>query len=173
MRWLPWLAGLVLVAGVVSFVVVHFNNTAKPLPEKRSGPVERAPNVVEKTVPLQRAARIVAGEFILKAVSRKDAVAAYRLSGPYIRGGETLKQWVRDWDNPNVGVPIVPFTKPIMAAPIKVDVSHPRHAEIEVALVPKTKGQAQLFLMMLDKIGGRWFVNYFASRESPEMPAPE
>jgi hypothetical protein len=126
-----------------------------------------------KTVPLARAARLAAGDFILKAVQRKDATAAYRLSGPDIRGGETLAQWKRDWNDPDVGVPIIPFTQPIWKAPLKLDYSHPNEAQIEVALVPRSAGQAQLFIMVVHKYGKDWRVNYWAPRSSPALQHPE
>jgi hypothetical protein len=185
LRWLPWLSALVLAAGVIAFFVARSaDNTAPGSKEHFSKqPVQRVAPPAKK-VPLERAARVAAGDFILKAVQRKDAVAAYRLSGPQIRGGETLKQWKRDWNDPNVGVPIVPYTQPLLGAPIKVDASHPREAEIEVALVPKTKaapntpeGQAQLFLMILHKYGvgknARWLVDYWAPRSSNALPTME
>jgi hypothetical protein len=174
-RWLPWVAGLVLAAGVIAFLAVYFSNTA----ESTSTPLEKAPAYVpkqEKSVPISRAQRELAGKFILAAVMRKDPVQAYKLSGPEIRQGETLKEWIRDWKNPNVGVPIVPYTVPLDKAPMRVDTSTKNEAVLEVILIPKNADASQTtqFWLGMNAFGKgknrHWLVNYWAPSTRPSVP---
>jgi hypothetical protein len=174
-RWLPWIAGLVLAAGVIAFLAVYFNNTA----ESTSTPLEKAPAYVpkqEKSVPIARAQRELAGKFILAAVMRRDPVQAYKLSGPDIRQGETLKEWIRDWKNPNVGVPIVPYTVPLDKAPMRVETSTKSEAVLEVVLIPKSGDVSQTtqFWLGMNAYGKgknrHWLVNYWAPSTRPSVP---
>ena len=169
-RWLPWLSAAILVAGIATFLGVYFGNTANSKETFSQQNAYVAPK--HKKVPLSQAARDAAGKFILSAVQRTNAVQAYKLSGPSIRGDETLKQWLRDWKNPNVGVPIVPYTQQIWAAPMKIDYSYPKEAGLEVILVPKKGKKSYEFVMVLKKISGSWVVDYWGPRESPGAPTP-
>ena len=177
-RWLPWVAGLVLAAGVIAFLAVYFGNTA----ESPNTPLSNKPAYVptqEKAVPITRTQRDIAGKFILAAVMRKDPVQAYKLSGPDIRQGETLKEWLRDWKDPNVGVPIVPFTLPLDKAPMRVDTSTKNEAVLEVILIPKDAGasassQTTQFWLGMNAFGKgknrHWLVNYWAPSTRPSVP---
>src|SRR5512146_3092484 len=48
----------------------------------------------QKTVPLDSDAKAVARRFVQTAVARKNLREAYAFSGPAIREGMTLKQWL-------------------------------------------------------------------------------
>ncbi len=166
-RWLPWLAALTFAAGLIALLAVYYGNTAG----STSTPLENKPAYVpkqEKPVPLGREQREIAGKFILAAVMRKDPVLAYKLSGPDIRQGETLARWMRDWNDPNVGVPIVPFTVPLDEAPMRVDTSTKNEAYLEVILLPKRPdpNQTTQFYLGLQAYGHgqnrHWLVNYWA-----------
>lgn len=160
-----------LVAGAIVFIVARSHgSTASNAPTKAKSTGVPAK---QKAVPLASAVRVAAGDFILKAVQRSDATAAYNLSGPDIRGGETLAQWKRDWNDPNVGVPIVPFTEKLWRAPLKLDYSYSNDAQLEVILVSRSNRSGSLFIMGLHKYGKRWLVNYWAPRASPPLPHPE
>jgi hypothetical protein len=178
-RWLPWLAGIVLVAGVASILVVVLGgwNTAKPLPPPGpSTPVQRP--VTEKTVPLSSAARLVAGRFILTAVARRNVGEAYDLVGPQLRQGLTRAQWRTG------NIPVVPYpVSLVQLAPMKVDFSYRNHALLEVALLPKdgakvngVKIKPQLFYLELQTYGkGRarhWVVIGWVPRGAPHIPVP-
>jgi hypothetical protein len=174
-RWLPWIAALVLAAGVIAFLAVYFNNTA----ESTSTPLEKAPAYVPKqakSVPITRVQRELAGKFILAAVMRRDPVQAYKLSGPDIRQGQTLKEWIRDWKNPDVGVPIVPYTVPLDKAPMRVDTSTKSEAVLEVVLIPKSGDVSQTtqFWLGMNAYGKgksrHWLVNYWAPSTRPSVP---
>ena len=82
-RLFPWLSGLILVAGIVTFTVVYFGtNTAKPLPPVATpkGPVQVVKP--EKRVPAPKEAKLVAGKFILTAVQRRSWIVKCRTSRP-------------------------------------------------------------------------------------------
>jgi len=169
-RWLPWLAGLVLVAGVLAALIAFLGNTAHP----NNPVVSNRPAVVPtkpKTVPLPRDARRVAGEFILTAVGRQNLPRAWALSAPAVRGGMTYAEWLTG------NIPVVPYpAKAIKIAPIQIVYSYPGRALLQVFLVPK-KGagvKPALFLLGVKRYGegksGHWLVSYWAPRAAPEIP---
>jgi hypothetical protein len=173
-RWLPWFAGLVLAAGVITFLVTHYSNTA----ESQETPISNKPAVVpktEKSAPLPAVAKSVAARFIDAGVRRQNAVVAYQLSGPDIRQGQTLAEWKRDWNNPNLGVPIVPYPAAPNAA-LNVEYSYVNSALVDFALTPKdgAKVKNQLFKMELIRIGApghkHWVVNAWYPWEPPRIP---
>jgi len=179
MRWLPWLAGIVLTVGVLVGLISIFGlwNTAKPLPAAGpSTPVQRP--VVEKTVKLSPEARVVAGRFILTAVARENLDEAYGLVGPQLKAGLTRAQWRTG------NIPVVPFPVNLLKlSPMKVDYSYKDHALLEVALLPKPgskvngeKVKAQLFYLELRAYGKgknrRWLVTDWVPRGAPHIPLP-
>src|SRR2546421_8834325 len=94
-RLFPWFSALILVAGIVAFVIVHFGtNTAKPLTP--SGAPPRPVQVVKphKNVPVPKAAKVVAGEFILTAVQRRQLERPWPLVTKGIRPSLTRKKWM-------------------------------------------------------------------------------
>src|SRR5712692_425998 len=157
-RWLITLSGLVLVAGVVAVLIVFVfqnqtssvNNT--PITNKPAQIVKQAPNV-----PLTKAQREVAGRFILTAVARKNLAVAYSLVTDSLKQGLTLKQWQSG------NIPVVPFDVGAgLKAPMHVLYSHPRSAELQIALLPK-KGKGQFFILGLKAVGAgkqkHWLVD--------------
>src|SRR5205823_13561854 len=101
-RWLPWISAAVLVAGVITFMAVR--NTGRPAPadNRTSGPAQNAA-VAEKSIPLTRTQREIAGRFILTAVQRKNLAEAYRIIGPDIREGMPHK------DSLEGDIAVIPF----------------------------------------------------------------
>ena len=64
----------------------------------------------------------------------------------------------------------------IKFAPFKIDYSYPKHALIEIALLPTSKAQArgvrpQLFYVDLKKLKGKWVVDGWVPRSSPVVPS--
>jgi hypothetical protein len=172
MRMLPWISGLVLVAGVVAFLIVFFGNTADS--SETATPAQPGkPQIVkkEKQVPVPRAARVVAGKFILTAVQRKNLDQAWKISGPQIRQGLTHKQWMTG------NIPVVPWLGQIGVTPISVDYSFPKEVALTIVIAPKkgTAGRPDTFKMVLDKIGNgpdaRWLVQEWVPYEPPPIPA--
>jgi hypothetical protein len=163
-----------LVVGLIVFLSVKYWNTAKSTETPVSNQPAQTAAAPGKHVPLSAGARAVASLFIQKAVTREDATLAYRLSGPDIRQGSTLASWKRDWNNPNLGVAIQPFPA-AKGAKMLIDYSTANEAQLEFLLTRRPGAAAegwkkeQLFIMVLDKIGGRWRVNYWAPRNPPPI----
>ena len=163
-RWrkaLPWLTGAVLVAGVLVFVGVKWGNTghtnATPLHGKALD-VSKVP----KTIKLAPGAEKTARDFIRTAVARKDLRRAYELSGPQIRQGQTLEEWMTG------DIAVVPY--PVYAldfAPMKIDYSYKNEALIEIAMLPKQGSHVKPTMFMMSLIRdkrGNWLVNSWVPR---------
>ena len=167
-RWLLWLSGLVLAAGVAAVLVVFLRNTGS----STQAPFSNKPvDVVKqpKKVPLPQAARLVAGRFVLTAVQRKNLAEAWTLSGPAIRQELTYKQWLTG------NIPVVPFLDQISLAPIKVDLSTKNYALLEIILLPKNrKVRSEIFTLEMITVGKgknrHWVVNAWTPRSHPTIP---
>ena len=171
-RLFPWISALILVAGIVAFTIVHFGtNTAKPLAP--SGAPPRPVRVVkpDTSVPVPKAAKVVAGEFILTAVQRKHLERAWPLVTNGIRQGVTRRQWLTG------SIAVVPWLGRIGTTPLKVDYSYPREVEFTVAMLPAKgdKTKPDYFVMVLKKVGSgshaRWLVDQWVPRDTPPIPA--
>ena len=150
-RWLPWLAGAVLVAGIATSLVVFLGDgdsgkkTVTPISSSSTQPP------AAKRVPLAAATTRVARTFILTAVARKKLGAAYDLVGPEIKQGMSRAEWAKG------EIPVVPYpVSPKGITEMKVDVSEADHALLEVVLVPRSGDETkpQLFSIEL-RTGGR------------------
>ncbi len=162
-KWFPWVAGGVLLAGVVAALVLILPNTGGTT-AKEAAP---APNFKPQTVPQQklvkkvpRGARLVAGRFILTAVQRQNLDQAWPLAGPDVRAGMSRKEWMSG----NIAVPV--FLGGIKDAPMKVDYATKKSALLEVLLEPAKKGKdfkPGTFYIRVDKVGNgktaHWIVN--------------
>jgi hypothetical protein len=175
-KWLPWIAAVILAAGIIAFLIAYFGNTADTSATKdqfSSGkPV--TPQVVRQ-VPLARGARETVGTFLLTAVARRHLERAWPLVTENIKGGLTFKQWMSG------DIPVVPLNAPIAKAAItKIVYSHPRDAEINVVLVPKTPNRygikPTLYVIDVVKRGegakARWLVDYAQVQAAPGEPTP-
>jgi hypothetical protein len=166
---LPWVIGVGAVAAAIVGLVLWMGNTGESTntPLSTLAADDRSP--VPNTIKLDPEARTVAKQFIETAVARKNLRAAFPLAGPAIRQGQTLKEWLTG----NIAVVPYPVDK-IDYAPMKIDYSYPREAQIEVALLPKdgAKGvKSQLFIATLVKNKqGKWQVNAWVPRSSAPVP---
>ena len=163
---LPWIIAVVLVGGAIAAGIIWSNtgkSTATPLTNQPAVDVSKVP----ATVKLAPGAQTVARRFIETAVARKNLPEAYSLVTEQIKQGQSLKSW-------NTGnIAVIPY--PVYAvkyAPMKIDFSYPKEAQIQVALLPKTGSgaKAQLFIMDLVKRKGKWLVNSWVPRSSPMVP---
>ena len=166
-RMAPWISALVLVAGIVTFLLVFFRNTAKPEVSTPLTPAKPSQVAAQKNVPVEKQARLVAGRFILTAVQRKHLAEAWKLAGPPIRVGVTYKQWLSG------NIAVVPWFGKLGAVPLKVDYSYPGEAQFTVILAPKpgTKGKPDTFIMGLKKYGKQWKVTAWVPYEPPPVRA--
>jgi hypothetical protein len=170
-RWTIYgLSAAILVAGILAVLVAFTGSSGKTKQVFSNRPVVDV-SKNPKTVKLDPAARRVAGEFILTAVARKNLRKAYALAGPQIKQGQSLKEWLTG------NIAVIPYpVSDIKFAPFKIDYSFPRHALIEIALLPTAKAEArgikpQLFYVDLKKLHGRWVVDGWTPRASPVVPS--
>jgi hypothetical protein len=178
-RLLPWIAGAILAAGIVTFLIVFFRNTSDVAPaDKSAGPAVKTTS--QRTVPLDPSAQKLAITFIKTAVARKNPTLAYQISGPDIRQGQTLAQWTHDWNDPNVGISVIPYPiDQLKGSPFRVDYSYANEALLEVALLPKAsaKIKPQIFYIGLKRFGKgknrRWLVNYWGPHNVISLPSQQ
>jgi hypothetical protein len=168
-RALPWIAGAVLLVGVLAFwqTMVKTNDN----PETFSNERVRNMSTVE-TVPLAPEARQVVVQFIRTAVMRQNLAEAWKISGPQIRQNLTLRDWMTG------NIPVVPYPDAaVNRSPVKITWSHPTEAGLEVVLQPKagSKEKPQLFFVGVLKQGtgsqAKWVVDYWAPYAPPPIPS--
>ena len=169
-RFAPWVGGLLLVAGIAAAIVSFAPNRNAP-PQVLSKTPVKTP-VKEKTVPLRPAETNVARQFLKTAVARADLDAAWKISGPNVRGGLSYKEWLKG------DIPVIPYPiKSLATARFKIDYSYANEAVLEVALLPKTGAsiKPQVFylgLKLLRGPGGKrhWVVDNWVPRSSTLVP---
>jgi hypothetical protein len=165
----PWVAGLILIAGIVAFSTVYLFDTGTAVEEQITVRETGAAVIPEEkpTVALDPAARQVAGRFIVTAVARRSLAESYELTHPELRQGLSL----REWETGNIPVQYYPADA-IDKATFKIDESHSDEALLEVALVPKQGADVkpQIFFIGLKKVKGKWMVNYWAPRAGVSIP---
>ena len=162
---LPWVLGVLAVAAVVGLIIALLPSSSG---HKNAALTPNVPakivSQVPKTVKLDPTAEKVARRFIQTAVARKHLREAYRLAGPQLVQGQSLKGWISG------NIAVIPFPmNAVSLAPMKVDYSYKDEALIEVALLTKPKSgvKSQLFTMQLNRIGGKWVVNSWVPRSVP------
>jgi hypothetical protein len=168
-RALPWIAGAVLLLGVLAFWQTQTRTGGKA--ETFSD--DPAVNVgAEKTVPLPPEARQIAVQFIKTAVVRKNLRDAWAISGPGIKQDLTLKEWLSG------NIPVVPYPDAaVNESPVKVDWSYPNDVSLQVVMQPKagSKEKPQVFFIGLKKFGAgadaKWLVDYWAPYAPPPIPS--
>lgn len=167
-RALPWIAGLLLVAGVVAVVSVRATDddkgeAARPAPTAQPAVVDTQPEG-RRGGKVEPAARRAAGEFILAAAGRENLRKAWALSHPELR--EQCACSYKQWLTGNIPVPYYPVGN-IESAAFSVEEVTPNRTSLLVALVPKdgakVKGQTFWIELKKTKQGAkqRWLVNYF------------
>jgi len=114
----------------------------------------------------------VARTFLETAVLRKNLDASYGIVGPALKGGFSRAQW----HTGNIPVTYYPASN-AKTAPFKVKSSTKNALLLEVGLkvAPGTKiataAKALGFLLEVDRIHGKWLVNYFLSDYRPGVPS--
>jgi hypothetical protein len=169
-RLAPWIGGLLLVGGIAAAIVAFVPNR-DPAPQVISKTPPRVA-VKQKTVPLGAAQKSVARTFLKTAVARVDLAAAWKISGPNIRGGLTHAEWMTG------NIPVIPYPiKSLATARFKIDWSYPNEAVLEVALLPKAGAtiKPQLFVLGLKRVPGpggtrHWVVDNWVPRSDTLVP---
>jgi hypothetical protein len=168
-RALPWIAGAVLLTGVLVFWQTQTRSNSTPETFQQGN--VRNPSA-DKAVPLPPQARQIAVKFIKTAVVRKNLREAWKISGPGIRQDLSLRQWMSG------NIPVVPYPEADLAnAPVKVDWSYPNDVSLQVVMQPKkgSKEKPQIFYIGLKKFGSgadaKWLVDYWAPYAPPPIPS--
>jgi hypothetical protein len=166
-RRLFYVAVLVFAAGIVAFAAARIGNKGDVKPVARQGVPITDVSKVPKSQKLDPQAKRVAQEFILTAVARKNLRRAYDISGPQIKQGQSLKEWMTG------DIAVVPYPiADLKLAPMKIDYSYKNEAALEIALLPKDGSgvKSLIFYMDLIKKNGKWLVNAWVPRAAPEVP---
>jgi hypothetical protein len=174
-----WLSALVLIAGVVAFVTVRMGSSDDPKPSAAPAstvdgtdfdPGSSTTQPKESDVP--KAARKVAGEFILAAAGREDLEKAWAIAHPDLKRecGCTKNEWLTG----NINVQYFP-TDGLQGAAFTVDEVSPGRVVLEVLLTPKqgSELEPQAFYIGLKQVGGnsgKWLVDYWAPHSAIPVP---
>ena len=142
-RWIPWVAGAVLVAGIVAFAVTKLTD---------SNPAAAPPH---RAAPITAVERGVAREFIDTAVARKNLELAWEIAAPELREDMTLDEWKTGT------IPVVPYPVGQAVAQLKLVSSFTDTARFHVSFLPRTGAKAKPASFQLDlrKVDGRWLAS--------------
>jgi hypothetical protein len=166
-KWAPYVAGLVVAAAVVFFLIHRWQAVNPPAPPASTAAVKP---VHVKPPTLDVAGRRVAGRFILTAVRRENLAEAWTLASPTLRAGITHAAWLKG------NIPVVPYPAQIASAPLHIVSVEPRSALLEVALFPVAGSKARPldFFLALVKVGhgakAHWAVDSWVPRAAPAVP---
>jgi hypothetical protein len=160
---LPYLAVLVLVAGGIAFLIAYYGNTADTSePTTRAGQPQDNSGV-PRNVPVPKAARTVAAQYVLSTLTRRDMAKSWDQTHPELKNGFTRKQWLSG----DVPVPVFP-AKAFAGASYRVQWSHPDDVMLDVYVFakPKQATLSQAFFIETKPVGTgddkRWLVSYVA-----------
>jgi hypothetical protein len=167
---LPWVAALVFIAGGIAFLIAYFGNTSHvKYPGTRPGrPVDASKN--PPTVAVPKAAKDVAAEYVIAAMTRQNLALSWTLTHPSLKAGYTRKQWLTG----NIPVQYFP-RKAFAGASYKVQWSHPNDVLLNVYVFAKPKSgvNSQSFFIGLKPVGDgaskRWKVYYVAPSSGAVM----
>ena len=160
---LPVAAALAVVLALLVILQVSVGSNGTPNAVTGWGVTYPTPKP-PKTVKLDPAAQRVMSKFVRTAVARKNLDAAYMISGPHVREGMTLKQFLTG------NIAVVPYkVTSKTSAQLKVDKSYATSAQLEVYLAtPGHRGRD--FYVDLIKKNGKWFVDGWVPRGTPPIP---
>jgi hypothetical protein len=160
---LPITAALVVIGAVLVILQLSFGSNGTPNAAAGWG-VTYAPPKPPKTVKFDPAAQRVATKFVNTAVARKNLDVAYRLSGPGVREGMTLKQFMTG----NIAVVPYPVTSKT-SANMKIDKSYATSAQVELYLTTPGYDGRDFFVDLVKK-NGKWLVDGWVPRGTPPIP---
>jgi hypothetical protein len=163
---------LVLIAGGIAAAVVFIgSDTGTKIPETYSSKPPKDVSQIPKKVKLEKAAADIAQKFLATNVVRRNLSQGYKLVGPDLKEGLTLKQWLTG------NIPVVPYPGDVIdKVPIQVIYSYPREAMLRVFMLPKKGvqipgGAFYLGLKLYGKGHSRhWLVNSWVPYASPKIP---
>jgi hypothetical protein len=162
---LLWISAAVLVVGVAVFLGVYFTRSAGPSSNvnistvSSQGPSSTKTAANNPRVPAAAGALRVARTFLETAVLRKNLDTAYGIVGPDLKGGMSRAEWRKG----NIPVQFVPAIN-AKTAKLTVLTSHKDELMLVAGPLVSRKGSGirpQAFYLNVDRLGGRWLVNYF------------
>jgi hypothetical protein len=162
---LLWISAAVLVVGVAVFLGVYFTRSAGPSSNvnistvSSQGPSSTKTATGNPRVPASASALQVARTFLETAVLRKNLDAAYGIVGPDLKGGMSLAQWRKG----NIAVQPYPAIN-AKTAKLTVLTSHKDELMLVAGPLVARKGSGirpLAFYLNVDRLGGKWLVNYF------------
>jgi Flp pilus assembly protein CpaB len=176
---LLWISAAVLLIGVAVFLGVFLSRgTSTPAAVTNISTVGSPPSHTTKPaaksnakVPPSAEALKVAHTFLETAVVRKNLDAAYSIVGPNLKGGMSLAAWRKG----NIPVAFYPAAN-AKVAELKVQSSHRNELVLRTVLFPRKGSGVKplVFDLDVDRIGGKWLVNYFLAENPgpPVLPSP-
>jgi hypothetical protein len=172
-RWLMWISGAVLAIGIAIFLGVYLTRgTSSPkvadVSTLSSGPSATKPAAKKPRVAPSPDALRVARTFLETAVVRKNLDAAYQIVGPDLKGGMSLATWRKG----SIPVAFYPAANAKLAK-LKVQSSHRNELRLQTILFPRKGSGVKplVFDLYVDRLGGKWLVNYFLAEYSTPVPA--
>ena len=160
---LPVAAAFSVIAAILVILQVTQGSNGTPNAATGWGVTYATPKP-PKTVKFDPNAQVVATRFVRTAVARKNLAAAYAISGPGIREGMSLKQFLTG------NIPVVPYTiTPKTEAHMKIDKSYANKATVELQLVTAPDPGKDFFVDLIKK-NGRWYVDSWVPRGGPPIP---
>jgi hypothetical protein len=159
---LPIIAVLAAIAS--GLIVLDALNGSNGVNMSKSFGVTYPEPVKPKHVKLEPGAELVTTRFMKTAVARKNLASAWGISGPHIRAGLTLKQWLSG------NIPVVPFkVNARTSARMAIDFSYKNRAQLEVYVKnPGEKGM--VFFAEVIKRNGNWIVDGWIPRVPVAIP---
>jgi hypothetical protein len=160
---LPVAAALAVIAALLVILQLSFGSNGTPNAVTGWGvtyPTAKPPKTVKLDPQVQRTAT----KFIKTAVARKNLDVAYRISGPHVREGMTLKQFLTG------AIAVVPYDiTSKTSASMKIDKSYANSAQLEMYLVTPGRAGRDFYVDMVKK-NGQWFVDGWVPRGTPPIP---
>jgi hypothetical protein len=152
-KFAPWIAGAVLVAGVVALAVTRLDRGAAAPPHRKA--------------PLEAAERRVALEFVATAVARRDLARAWDIVAPELKQGMSRDEWQTGT------IPVVPYPVAQAQTVLRAVKSFTDTGELHVSFVPHvgTNARAATFTLDLRKQGGRWLVSAWLPTSTVTPPS--
>jgi hypothetical protein len=173
--WRVTLPIVAVLAALGAGLVVYNSYVGSPgLPLNNKGVLpKQAPP--PKTVRLPKSVHGLILEFVKTAVARKHLGESYRLIGPTLREGLSLKQW----EAGNTTVVPYPVDKTTRLVYEKPDYQYANRARVQVHVVtPDKPAQTRTqptntFFVSLVKRDGHWLVDDWVPRWTPPIPVAQ
>jgi hypothetical protein len=171
-----WIAAAAASIAIVMMIANHASGRSSSAAPAQAAPRMAAKRVAPKRIPLRPAVSHVVLQFVKTAVMRTHAsrttlLEGWRLAGPKLKEGTTLRQWLTGTSS------VVPFPDGAIAPHLQIDRSSSKDALLELALYPTgaSSVRAGVFMIGLHRYGAgdraRWLVDYWAPHGSSSMPA--